>query len=149
MAIEISTNWAYDNEGHFYYLTTAGAEEYTGYDVSTAWHNSDKRLYKQGQILHEWLTNSAYNGKQPRYRHRDIIEYQIFLNSNDEQRNIIRMLTELVEATYDTDWDRIMYEEDGSYRMPPSVISIGRNSGLLFKGEVHYVVPEDEYRVGY
>jgi len=150
MAIETSNNWKYDEENdHFFYLTTVGGEKFTGYDLSTKWTDSDKRLYKQGRIFHEWLVNSAYNQKGKLKNHRDIIEWLIFKNENGEQAAVIRALTEFIEATWDSDWDRIMYEEDGSYKMPPSVVSIARNSGIKYLGEIFFTVPEDEYRVDY
>jgi hypothetical protein len=153
MAIETSKFWEYDLNGHFYYLTVAGAEEYTGYDISTRWKNASKRLKKQGRDLHRFLTTSAHNVKPIRYRHKDIIEYFIFLNPNDEQQAVIDMLSEIVEWAWEEDGDKKQYEDkyvDGNgSKMPQSVIDIGKTAHLYFKGEIHYEVPEDEYRVGY
>jgi len=149
MAIETSTNWLYDTEGHFYYLTVAGAEEYTGYDISTGWNNAQKRLKKQGRQNHRYLTRSPYNMIGKYQNHRDIIEYSIFKNDNNEVQEVIDMLVEWVEASWDSDYDRIAYEEKGNSKAPASVIDVANQGNLKFNGRIHYTVPEDEYRVGY
>ena len=148
--IAIDTNVLYDETGHFYYLSVVGAEEFTGYDVSTEWHNPQARLKKQGRQLHRWLTKSAYNGVGERRNHKDIIEYMIFTNSNDERQTVIDMLTEYCEASWDSDWDRAQYDFDNpTSKMPPAVVDIGLQTQLKYKGYIDFEVPEDEYQVGY
>ena len=151
MAIETNDYLKYDTDGHFYYLTTVGIEFYTGYDVSTEWVNpsSDIRAKKQGRQLKRWLIESPYNAQGVRRNNEDIVEYIIFIDSNKERQNVIDMLVEYAEASYDDDWDRMPYEENGTMKMPPSVVSIGKTSGLRYLGKRLYEVPEDEYRVDY
>ena len=145
----------YDDDGHFYYLTVVGAKEYSGYDVDTNWKNqsAEMRLKRHGRLLHRFLTRSAYNGKNDRYRHQDIIEYFIYLNVNGEREAVKQMLTELVIWTEEADGDKKQYEDkyvDGSGSKMPQAIKIeGITSGLYYTGELQYIVPEDEYRVGY
>jgi len=145
----------YDTVGRFYYLTVAGAKEYTGYDVDTNWKNptASMRLIRLGRMLHRFLTKSAFNIKNDRYRHQDIIEYFIYLNANGEREAIKQMLIELVIWAEEEDGDKKQYEDkyvDGNgSKMPMSIIVEGVTSGLYYKGEIEFIVPEDEYRVDY
>jgi len=147
MAIETNQYIGYDTAGHYYYLTMVGAEFYTGYDLSNEWASG--RTKKQGRQLHRWYTKSPYNGVGIRKNHRDIVEYSIFKDDNGERQNVIDMLIEFVEASYDSDWDRITYEEGKTSKMPPSVVEVGEMGQVKFTGRVYYTVPEDEYQEGY
>lgn len=145
--IVTNTYVEYDTDGHFYYLTPLGVDHYTGYDTTTEWNA--KRSWKQGRQLHRYLTRSPYNAVGKYKNHRDIIEYSIFKNSNDERQQVIDMLIEFAEAAWDSDYDRIAYEESGTAKMPASVIDVANQGNLKFTGRIYYTVPADEYRVGY
>jgi len=142
----------YDTTAHYYYLTEAGLVYYTGYtDLIELWDiNSGavaRRLQNHGRQLHNKMIQSAYNGKRLRFRHRDIIEYMVFNNENNERDAIIQALTDMIEATYDTDWDRTLFQ--GGVKWPSVILQPLADAGVYFKGEIHYEVPEDEYEVGY
>jgi len=140
----------YDTEGHYYYLTEAGLTEYTGYsELLSLWNNPTRRLKTQGRQLHNKMIQSAYNGNILRFRHRDIIEYTIFKNDNNERDAIIQALTDMVEATYDTDWDRTLFQ--GEAKWPSVILQPLSDAGVYYRGKLQLQggVPEDEYEVGY
>lgn len=140
----------YDTNGRFYYLTEAGLTNYTGYsELLSLWKNPTRRLKMQGRQLHNKMIHSGYNGKPLRFRHRDIIEYIIFKNKNNERDAIIQALTDMIEATYDTDWDRTLFQ--GEAKWPSVILQPLADAGVYFRGEFPFqaAVPEDEYEVGY
>ena len=139
---------AYDTDSHYYYLTEAGLTKYTGYEELIAlWKNPADRLKMHGRQLHNKMIQSAYNGKPIRYRHRDIIEYSIFKNENNERDAIIQALTDIIEATYDSDWDRTLFQ--GIANWPSVILQSLADAGIYYRGDTKFVVPEDEYEVGY
>ena len=141
-------NVKYDTDGHYYYLTEAGLIKYTGYEeLLELWKNPANRLKTHGRQLHNKYIQSAYNGNIKRFRHRDIIEYSVFKNNNNEREAIIQALTDMIEATYDTDWDRTLFQ--GEAKWPSIILQPLADVGVYFKGEISFEVPEDEYEVEY
>ena len=148
MSLTTDENVAYDEDGHYYYLTEAGLTKYTGYEeLISLWKNPANRLKTHGRQLHNKYIQSAYNGKLTRFRHRDIVEYAVFLDEHGERDAIIQALTDMIEATYDTDWDRTLFQ--GEAKWPSIILQPLADAGVYFRGEIHYEVPEDEYEVGY
>lgn len=138
----------YDTTGHYYYLTEAGLINYTGYDELIAlWKNPTKRLKTHGRQLHNKYIQSVHNTKPERFRHRDIIEYNIAQNEFGEREAIIQALTDMIEATYDTDWDRTLFQ--GEAKWPSVILQPLADVDVYFRGEIKFEVPEDEYGVGY
>jgi|LGVF01.2.fsa_nt_gb hypothetical protein len=146
MAIVTDEYLAYDTDERFYYLTELGMIHYTEYNELVDLWNAPQRLKLQGRLLHQEYTKSAYNGKQLRYRHKDIIEYNIYLDGYGERDAIIRALVMFVEAVYDSDMDREILQ---GKPFPMNLLIPLIDSGVYFSGEYHYEVPEDEYRVDY
>ncbi len=147
MAILVSQYWAYDTDGHYYYLTEAGMIKYTGYkELLDLWKNAQQRLKLQGRLLHQEYTKSAYNIKPKRFRHKDIVEYCVYKNENGEVNAIVDALVNFVEAVYDSELDREILQ---GKPFPQVLLQPLVDSGVYFRGETHYEVPEDEYLVGY
>jgi len=138
----------YDTTGHFYYLTEAGAVEYTGKThIATMWNNIEWRLKNMAQLLHDDYTRSIYNYKEPRYRNLDHIEYAVYLNENGEREAIVRALTMFVMLADDFDMDLDIMS--GEKEIPESLRTPLRKTGLYFRGEYQSYVEEDVWRVGY
>lgn len=151
MALEEDNNVKYDTDGRFYYLTLVGAELETGYALGNLWKtNAENRLKKHGRTLKRWLTQSPYNTSySPQYRPIDFFEYMVFINNNDEAKQIYDMLVEMAEWAYDTDGDRAVYEDGGGATVPHTVKEIAQASGLRIVGKVNIFIEDDVYRVDY
>ena len=148
MAITTDEFVEYDEDNHYYYLTEAGLTKYTGHEELLAvWHNPVERLKSQGSLLHRAYIKSAYNQNKPRYRHRDIVEYRVFLDEHGERNAIIEALTNFIEVTYDSDLDRLILK--GEVQFPQSIIDPLIDSGIYYTGFINSYVPEDEYEDGY
>ena len=148
MAIESSEFFEYDETGRYYYLTEAGLSEYTGDETLIAlWDNPAQRLKLHGRLLAREYKTSAYNACKKRYRHKDIIEYRVFKNENDEVDSIIESLTNFAEIVRDTELDRDILK--GNAKFPKSVLQPIWDSGVYYRGKILDFVPEDEYQVGY
>jgi len=154
MELILDTHYKYDTFGRYYYLTTEGAELITGIDaLSSVWKDSDKRLKSHGKLLKMVMTISTSGDFRKRYSRKDIVEYLQYKNLNGERDAIFYMLGELAEWAYDSNGDRITYEERNPFDvvnyMPLTIKQKGQESGLIFFGKTIYSVPEDEYQVGY
>jgi hypothetical protein len=151
MAIVQDEYLKYDSDGHYYYLTEVGLIKYTGKDyLLDLWDINgltEQRLKTQGRMLHNKYIESAYNGNILRYRHRDIIEYMVFKDEHGERDAIIQSLTEIVYATEDMDWD--VKVRIGQAEWLPMILQPISDAGVYFQGQINYIVPEDEYGVGY
>ncbi len=148
MAIVTDNFVAYDTVGRYYYLTEAGLIEYTGYqELIDVWKNPAQRLKLHGRQLHSKMTKSAYNGKSPRYTHKDIIEYNVYLNECGERNAIIEALTNMIEATYEDEWDRTLFSSNPVWL--DVILDPLHDAHIYYTGEILQVVPEDEYQVGY
>lgn len=149
MAIITSNeNYGYDEDLHFYYLKEKALTTLVGNaNLINIWGDAAVRLKKQAALLHTKLTESAYNGKLTRYRHKDIIEYVIFLNEHGEVDAIIKALTIIAELSDDIDWDKLILTEETKWFN--SILQPCADAGVYFRGEINYEVPEDEYRVDY
>ena len=53
----------------------------------------------------------------------------------------------MIEITYDNDWDRTLY--DNNPKWPDAVLRPLKDAMIYFTGKINYVVPVDEYLVGY
>jgi len=149
MLIE-NENVKYNTTGRFYYLTSVGAKKETGYDLTSLWPNTEKRLKKHGRTLKRWLTLNPYNQSHLQQRRPiDFFEYMVFKNNNDEAQYIYEMLVEMAEWAYDTDGDRAVYEDGGGASVPETVKQIAQTQGLQMIGNCNIFIEDDEYRVGY
>ena len=151
MALTTNEYVKYDSDGHYYYLTEAGLIFYTGknylldlWDVNGL---TSHRLKTHGRMLHNKYIESAYNGNILRYRHRDIIEYMVFLDEHGERDAIIQSLTEMVYASENIDWDKKI--QVGEAQWLPMILQPITDAGVYFQGQINYIVPEDEYEEGY
>jgi hypothetical protein len=101
-----------------------------------------------GRLLHQAMTNSAYNGKRKYTRHNELIDYKVFKNENNEVtaiQNALITFADLAELT-DLDMDYL----DGTVkRLPNSIINYLRTAGIYFEGEILGYVDEDDYYNGY
>lgn len=154
MNLILDTHYKYDTFGRYYYLTPVGAELITGIDsLDNDWKSVERRLKSQGKLLKMIMSFTLNDNSRKRYRRQDIIEYLQYKNNNNEIDDILYMLGEIAEASWDSDWDRIAYEERNPFDiiklMPITVQQKGEASNLIFFGKTHYAVPEDEYQVGY
>lgn len=140
---------AYDTAGHYYYYTEAGLAKYviSGEELIKLWKQPLKRLKLQGRLLHNKMVKSAYNGKLERYRHKDIIEYNVYLDLYGERDAVLEALTNFAEIVSDSELDRDLL--DGTAVWPESVLSPLRDAMIYYTGEIFQIVPEDEYQVGY
>ena len=106
-------NYGYDEDLHFYYLKEKALSTLVGNEkLIDIWGSAEVRLKKQAMLLHNKLTESAYNAQTERFRHKDIIEYKIFLNEHDEVNAIIKSLTLIAELSDDIDWDKLILTEE-------------------------------------
>ena len=147
MAIETTTNLLYDTTEHFYYLTPVGAE--TLADIETGlWNNPSKRLKRMGRLLHQVMTNSAYNQKRKGTRHYELIDYKVYLNKNNEVTAIQNALVTFADLAEQTDLD-LDYLDGTIKQLPMTIINYLRNAGIYFTGEILGYVDEDDYYNGY
>lgn len=139
----------YDTVEHFYYLTEAGIDQYTGYAyLLDIWKNPKSRLKKMGRLLHTFYTESYHNTKPKYYKHRELIEYKIFNNEFGERQAIINALTLMVEFEEDSpSWFKQLLM--GEIEWPLSIRKMLKSANVLVYGEMSGIVPEDEYEVGY
>lgn len=154
MTLTLGTHYLYDEFGRYYYLTPVGAEKITGIDtLDNDWKRVEWRLKSQGKLLKEIMVYTTNDDLRPRYSRKDFIEYKQFKNLNNERNDICFMLGEIAEWAWNTDGDRIVYEEGGPLevvkKLPFTIRTRGANTGLVYFGETIYEVPEDEYQVGY
>lgn len=141
-------NYGYDEDLHYYYLKEKALSTLVGNEkLIDIWGNAESRLKRQAELLHTKLTESAYNGKLIRFRHKDIIEYSIFLNQHGEVDAIVRALTLIAELADDIDWDKLILTDETKWFA--SILQPCADAGIYFRGEINYEVPEAEYRSGY
>ena len=138
----------YNEDEHFYYLTEAGLDKYTGYaNLLNIWPNPAMTLEKMGRALHSLYTDNFHNNKKQYSKHRELIEYKIFNNVYGERQAIINALTYMIELEQDSDWfNRYLV---GEVVWPKSITNMLKQAGVLVYGEMTGSVPEDEYEVGY
>ena len=151
MDLILNQDYLYDSNYRFYYLTKIGAEKLTGLNF-TVWTDVERRLRKQGQMLKSLMCFATYNNFNDRKSKKDYIEYKQYSDLTKREA-VLLMLGELAEASYDTDLDRLVYEEQDTYTiiklLPYTMVEIGRNSGMITRASINFEVPEDEYQVGY
>lgn len=153
MELTLNTHYKYDEWARYFYLTPTGAELITGIQVlDNDWITAERRLKSQGKILKSIMSYSI-NNEVTQYSRQDIIEYKQYKNQNEEQNAIFYMLGELAEWSWDSDADRMTYEDGNPYDilklLPMTIKQMGRKTGLIFMGRVTDIIPEDEYQVGY
>jgi len=154
MELILNNHYKYDTVGRYYYLTPVGAELLTGIDdLDAVWKRVERRLKNQGKLLHEVMCLTNDETRIPRYSRRDIVEHAIYKDLNNERNDTIFMLGEMVEWAYEEDGDVITYEERNPFdfikHLPFTIQARGRSSMLIYLGKLNYIVPEDEYQVGY
>lgn len=148
MAIVTDQYVLYDNDLHYYYLSEAGAEHYTGKQhISSLWSNPQWRLKDMGRMIYDLYTTSAYNGQPPRYRALDHAEYKVFKDTQGQRDAIIRALTLFAIMADDMDLD--IDVRAGEKEMPQSIINVLVNGNVYFRGKYCGYIDEDEWRVGY
>lgn len=145
--IQTSEYLAYDTTEHFYYLTEVGAETLGNIETGI-WYSPSKRLKNMGRLLHQAMTNSAYNGKRKYTRHNELIDYKVFKNENNEVTAIQNALITFADLAEYNDLD-LLYNSGEIKRLPNSIINYLRTSNIYFEGEILGYVPEDEYYNGY
>lgn len=153
MNLVLGTHYKYDTYERFYYLTPVGAEYITGIqELDSEWKNVANRLKRQGRLLKYlmiWCTN---DDNRPRMSRQDFIEYAQY-TFDDQRKSVLFMLREMCEWAYDSDGDLIVYEErnsmDAINLLPITIRIEGSKSGLLDGSQPNYVIPQDEYQVGY
>jgi len=141
-------NFTYDEDERFYYLTEKALETLVGNaNLINIWNNAPSRLKKHGRLLKNKLVKSAYNSNKKRFRHRDVIEYKVYLNQFEEVNAIIDALVIIAQLSDDIDWDKLILTNETKWFS--SILSPCVDAGIYFDGYIKYEVPEDEYRVGY
>jgi hypothetical protein len=153
MTLTLNTHYKYDTFGRYYYLTPVGAKLITGIDSLDAdWENVEWRLKSQGKLLKFLMSFATNDDLRSQYSKQDYVEYAQY--KFDEVRNsVIKLLGELAEWSWDSNGDRIVYEERNpldAYRMLPITMVIeGQKKGLLTLASHQFFVPTDEFQVGY
>lgn len=148
MALIENEDLAYDQEEHFYYLKENALSTLVGNaNLINIWDNPQDRLKKHGRLLKNKLVKSAYNSNRKRFRHKDIVEYRIFLNQYDEVNAIVDALVIIAQLSDDIDWDKLILTNETKWFS--SILSQCIDVGIYYDGYTRYEVPEDEYRVGY
>lgn len=148
MAIVTNEYVKYNTDEHFYYLTEAGIEEYTGYEkLKGIWNNPAKTLEKMGRALHSLYTDNFHNNKPLYSRHRDMIHYNIFKNENNERQAIINALAYMIELENDSDWFARYLIDETTWTM--AIKNMLKQALVLVYGEMVGSVPADEFEVGY
>lgn len=153
MTFTQGTHWKYDEWGRYIYLTPVGAELITGIDsLDNDWKNAERRLKSQGRILKAMMSFATNDDLRPQYSKKDYVEYVQWTDEN-AQKSVLNLLSEFAEWSWDSDGDRIVYEErnplDAYNLLPITMIIEGEKYGLLTLASHQYYVPEDEYQVGY
>lgn len=153
MTPQLDTHYKYDTYERFYYLTPTGAELLTGLDdLDGLWQNAERRLKSQGRLLKSLMTLATDDDNRERRSKQDYVEYAQYIDTN-KRKSVLIMLSHMAEWAYDVDGDRIAYEERNPmdvFKLLPLPLRIeGRNSGLLDLAPTTFIVPEDEYQVGY
>ena len=153
MTLTLDTHYKYESTYRYYYLTLEGAELLTGIDsLGSVWKDADRRLKSQGKLM-KTVISYTKNNDYDTYTRQDIVEYKLYKNEDNELDDLLFMLGEMAEWAYDTNGDRIAYEERNPMDMinllPITIRQKGRESGLIFFGKCTEIIPEDEYKVGY
>ena len=147
------THWKYDEWGRYIYLTPTGAELITGItSLDNDWTNVERRLKSQGKILKSMMSFATNDDLRPQYSKKDYVEYAQWTDEN-VQKSVFNLLGEFAESSWDSDIDRMVYEErnplDAYNMLPITMIIEGEKYGLLTLASHQYYVPDDEYQVGY
>ena len=86
------------------------------------------------------------------YSKQDYVEYAQWTDAN-VKKSVLILLGEFAEWSWDTDGDRMVYEErnplDAYNMIPITMIIEGQKYGLLTLAQHRFFVPTDEYQVGY
>jgi len=149
MAIVTNDYVDYNEDEHFYFLTEAGIDEYTGYGyLGTIWKNPKLRLQKMARALHSLYTDNFHNNKPIRSKHKDLIHYNVFKNERGERQAIINALAYMIELEEDSDWfTRYLIGEVEQF--PKSITNMLKQANVLVYGSMIGSVPEDEFEVDY
>lgn len=153
MELVLDTDYKYDSINRYYYLTDTGAKKITGInDFNIAFSDVERRLKKQGQLLKSLMVMCPNDIGLSRISKKDFIEYTQY-TYEEKRKDVLYMLGELAEASYDDDIDRIIYEAKKTLTikelLPITIVQRGYDSGMMDFANVNFVVPEDEYQVGY
>ena len=153
MTLTLGTHYKYDEFGRYYYLTPTGAELITGIDtLDNDWKNVDWRLKSQGRLNKYLMQYCPNDDTTTYYSRKDYIEYAQY-TFEDKRDSVLRLLGELAEWSWDSDGDRIAYEDKGALeiinKLPFTMREEGRASGMLDMTPNSFAIPEDEYQVGY
>ncbi len=153
MELQLDTHYKYDTFGRYYYLTPTGVELITGIDsLDNDWTNVERRLKSQGRILKTFMSFATNDDLRPQYSKQDYVEYAQYSDEN-VRNSVMRLLGEFAEASWDSDIDRMVYEErnplDAYNMLPITMVIEGEKYGLLSLAAHRYFVPTDEYQVGY
>jgi hypothetical protein len=153
MELILNTHYKYDTFGRYYYLTPTGAELITGIDsLDNDWTNVERRLKSQGKLLKSFMSFATNDDYRPQYSKADYVEYAQYSDTN-VRNSVFKLLGEFAEASWDSDIDRMVYEErnplDAYNFLPITMIIEGAKYGLLSLAAHQFFVPTDEYQVGY
>jgi hypothetical protein len=153
MTLTLGTHYEYNEFGRYYYLTPTGAELITGIDtLDNDWKNVEWRLKSQGKTLKYLMSWAMNDDLRKQHSKQDYVEYIQYSDTN-ARNSVLKLLGELAEWAWEVDGDRIVYEErnpkDAINLLPITMRIEGEKYGLLYLGQHEYIVPEDEYQVGY
>lgn len=148
MALVQNEYFKYDSDKHQYYMTEAGLAKYVtnGEQLVALW-DAANRLKLQAGLVYRKYIKSAHNVNLERYRHKDLIEYRVFLNNYGEVDAIKEALINFAEVVNDSELDREILA--GTAELPYSVLDPLSDANVYYRGHICDYVPEDEYRVGY
>lgn len=153
MELNLNKHYKYDTFGRYFYLTPTGAELISGIQVlDKDWITAENRLKSQGRIFKTLMSFATNDDLRPQYSKKDYVEYAQYTDEN-VKKCVLVLLGEFAEASWETDLDRMVYEERNpldAFNMLPITIRIeGEKYGLLTLAQHQYFVPTDEYQVGY
>jgi hypothetical protein len=153
MTFILDTHYKYDTFGRYFYLTPTGAELITDIDsLDNDWTNVERRLKSQGRILKSLMSFATNDDLRPQYSKQDYVEYAQWTDTTI-RNSVLKLLGELAEWSWDSDGDRIVYEERNTYDafnlLPITMRIEGEKKGLLTLAQHQFYVPDAEYQVGY
>lgn len=128
----------YDYDRHEYYLTIEGALDnvtYTEVELTQVLKTGDlsKTLKLASRRLYRGIYSKNYN--------RQVMQYKIYLNVNNERESLLEAIVEYIKGAYESGMDLNTYMGEGN-DLPQSVYElIGQN--LLYQGQISVIdIPE-------